>query len=580
MRARGRVGSSRIETAAGGTRVAALVQCLVLLLLTSSVGSSLGTAEEPEYEPIVFELMKGTGVDVMVEPSRTENCHQPETMISGVALFDYDNDGRLDVYIVNGATMPGLAKTRPEHDNRLFRNLGDWRFEDVTEKAGVRGRGYTHGVAVGDYDNDGDEDLFVAGLRENILYRNRGDGSFEDVTKPAGLGRPDPDYGTLWSVGAAFFDYDRDGWPDLFVSNYCVWDPETEPACGPAGKRDYCHPKHYRGLPNSLFHNEGDGTFRDVSAVSGIRSHIGKGMGLGVADFDDDGWTDVYVANDTVPAFHFRNMHDGRFEEIGVESGIAYTYYGAAVSGMGVDARDINNDGRPDVFVAAMTNEAMPFYINNGNNVFDEMTAPSRLAMLTRNKTGWSAGIYDFNNNGWKDIFVASGDVMDPRGILGDKVPQPNTLLVNLRGGKFANGGDTAGEEFRTRRAVHRGAAFGDIDGDGRVDAVVTALSGETELWRNVTPNGNHWLRVTAIGTRSGRNATGTRIAITTASGPQHNHVNTAVGYGCASEPHVHFGLGKDSVVEQMKVTWPDGVVQTFEGLKADQVITIHEPEP
>jgi hypothetical protein len=500
-------------------------------------------------------------------------------MISGVAVFDYDNDGRLDVYVVSGATMPGLQKKLPEHYNRLYRNLGGWRFEDVTDEAGVRGRGYTHGVAVADYDNDGDRDLFVAGLRENILYRNRGDGTFEDATVAAGLGRPDPEYGALWSVAAAFFDYDRDGWLDLFVSNYCVWDPETEPACGPAGKRDYCHPKHYRGLPNSLFHNEGDGTFTDVSRTSGIRSHIGKGMGIGVADFDGDGWLDLYVANDTVPAFHFRNEKDGRFTEIGIESGAAYTYYGAAVSGMGVDARDIDNDGRPDVFVAAMTNEAMPFYINRGENIFDEMTAPSRLAMLTRHKTGWSAGIYDLNNDGWKDIFVASGDVMDPRGVVGEKVPQPNTLLANVGDGRFADATATAGPEFSSRKAVHRGAAFGDFDDDGRMDAVVTALSGPTEVWRNVSPNGNHWLLVSARGTVSNRDAIGTKIAITTASGTQHNHVTTAVGYGCASEPRVHFGLGKDSVVQRMEVTWPTGVAQTFENIEADQVFSIQEPE-
>jgi hypothetical protein len=543
------------------------------------LGSRPGTAEEPPYQPIVFELRKDTGIDLVVEPSRTERCHQPETMISGVAVFDYDGDGRLDVYGVNGATRPGLEKTGPEHYNRLYRNLGGWRFEDTTEAAGVRGHGYTHGVAVADYDNDGDRDLFVAGLRENILYRNRGDGSFEDVTAAAGLARPDPRYGTLWSVAAAFFDYDHDGWLDLFVSNYCVWDPETEPACGPAGMRDYCHPKHYQGLPNSLYRNQGDGTFADVSEASGIRSHIGKGMGIGVADFDDDGWMDLYVANDTVPAFHFRNLGDGRFAEIGVESGAAYTYYGAAVSGMGVDARDVDNDGLPDVFMAAMTDEAMPFYVNQGDNIFDEMTAPSRLAMLTRKKTGWSTGIYDLNNDGWKDVFVASGDVMDPRGVLGGNVPQPNTLLVNVGGGSFADGSDTAGEEFRTRRAVHRGVAFGDLDDDGRVDAVVTALSGPTELWRNVTPGENHWLLVSVLGTASNRDGIGTKIAITTASGTQHNHVTTAVGYGCASEPRVHFGLGKDAVIERIEVAWPSGAVQTFEDVAADQVFSIREPE-
>jgi hypothetical protein len=552
---------------------------LALLLLAGGRGAGSSGAAEREYQPIVFELMANTGVDFVVEPSRTENCHQPETMISGVALLDYDNDGRLDIYLVSGATMPGLEKTEPRHYNRLFRNLGGWRFEDVTERAGVQGRGYTHGVAAADFDGDGDTDLFVAGLRENILYRNEGDGHFTDVTAAAGLARRDPKYGTLWSVAAAFFDYDRDGRLDLFVSNYCVWDPKTEPACGPQGKRDYCHPRHYEGLPNSLFHNNGDGTFTDVSAASGIRAHIGKGMGLGVADFDDDGWIDIYVANDTLPGFHFRNLGDGRFAEIGIEAGDAYTYYGAAVSGMGVDARDVDNDGRPDVFVAALLNESMPFYLNRGNNMFEEMTAPSGLARITRLKTGWSTGVYDLNNDGWKDIFVASGDVMDPRGSLGEKVPQPNTVLVNLGQGRFENASETAGEEFRRRRAVHRGAAFGDIDQDGRVDAVVTALEGATELWRNVSPAANHWLRILAIGANGNRDAIGTKTSVTTASGTQYNHVNTAVGYGCASERHVHFGLGKDSLVKQLKLTWPSGAAQILENIPADQVVTVREAD-
>jgi len=569
--------------AANGTgtrrlRATAVAVCFPALVLGVALCLSRSDAGEAPPPPIVFDLMEGAGVDFVVEPSRTERCHQPETMISGVALLDYDNDGRLDIYLLSGATMPGLQKTEPVHQNRLFRNLGGWRFEDVTDRAGVQGRGYTHGVAAADFDGDGDADLFVAGLRENILYRNRGDGRFEDVTAAAGLARPDPRYGTLWAVAAAFFDYDRDGWLDLFVSNYCVWDPATEPFCGPQGKQDYCHPRHYQGLPNSLYRNNGDGTFADVSATSGIRAHIGKGMGLGVADFDDDGWIDVYVANDTLPGFHFRNLGNGRFAEIGIEAGNAYTYYGAAVSGMGVDARDVDNDGRPDVFVAALLNESMPFYLNRGSNMFEEMTAPSGLARITRTKTGWSTGVYDFNNDGWKDIFVASGDVMDPRGVVGDKVPQPNTLLMNLGQGRFEDASKSAGEEFSRRRAVHRGAAFGDLDGDGRVDAVVTALSGATELWRNVSPAAGNWLRILATGAGGNRDAIGTKISINTASGSQHNHVNTAVGYGCASERHVHFGLGKDSLVKQLKVTWPGGAVQTLEDVPANQVLTLREP--
>jgi hypothetical protein len=528
--------------------------------------------------PIRFELMGSTGINIVVEPSRTDSRHQPETMISGVAMFDFDQDGWLDVYIVSGATMPGLKKTGQNHYNRLYRNQGNWKFEDVTDAAGVRGRGYTNGVAVADYDNDGDPDLFVAGLRENIFYKNDGEGTFSDVTKAVGLANPDPKYGTLWSVAAAFIDYDNDGWLDLFVSNYCVWDPETEPTCGPGGLADYCHPQHYEGLPNSLFHNNGDGTFKDVSVDSGIRQHVGKGMGLGVADYDGDGLIDIYVANDTVPAFLFRNLGDGKFREIAFESGTAYTYSGAAVSGMGVDARDINNDGLADIFVAAMTNEAMPLYLNLGDSLFDEITAPSKLGMMTRDKTGWSNGVYDLNNDGWKDLFIASGDVMDPRGTFGDRVLQPNTLFVNLKNGKFADAAETAGKEFATRRAVHRGAAFGDLDNDGRIDVVVTALSGPTEVWRNVSTPDNHWLMVSVTGSKSSRDGIGTRISAATASGKRYNHVNTAVGYGCASDHRVHFGLGKDEVVRKLEIKWPSGAVQILENVKANQILEVQEP--
>jgi hypothetical protein len=499
-------------------------------------------------------------------------------MISGVALFDYDNDGNLDLFVVSGATMPGLEKVRPSHSNRLFKGNGDGTFVDVTARAGVEGRGYTLGTAVGDYDNDGDQDIFVAGLRENMLYRNDGGGKFTEVTAQADLAKPDPDYGTLWSVAAAFFDYNRDGLLDLFVSNYCVWDPETEPACGPTNAPDYCHPQHYDGLPNSLFKNNGDGSFTDVSVESGIRAHIGKGMGLGVADFDGDGWTDVYVANDTVPAFLFHNQGDGTFQEIAFESGTAYTYSGHAVSGMGVDAKDVNNDGMVDLFVAAMTNEAMPFYVNLGDMLFDEMTAPSKLAMMTRDRTGWSNGIFDLNNDGWKDLFVASGDVMDPRGNFKERVPQPNTLFLNLKNGKFADGGPSAGPDFLEQLKVHRGVAFGDIDNDGRIDAVVTSLEGPTEVWMNRSRRENNWILIATRGTKSDLDGIGAKIRVKSRSGSQYNHVNTAVGYGCASDRRVHFGLGTDPVVDEIQITWPSGIVQTLKEVPVNQILSVVEP--
>ena len=280
--------------------------------------------------------MKDSGIDFVTNSSRTAHRHQPETMVSGVAFFDFDNDGLLDVFLTNGAKMTELDKTDPVFWNRLYRNLGGWKFEDVTEKAGLKGHGYDNGVAAADYDNDGWTDLFVAGLRENVLYRNKGDGTFEDVDREGGAQEPRP--ATTAPCGrsaAAFFDYDKDGDLDLFVSNYCVWDPKTEPLCGPKGMNDYCHPNNYKGLPNSLFRNNGDGTFTDVSKPSGIRAVVGKGMGLGVADFDQDGRIDVFVANDTEPNYLFRNLGNGKFEEIGFMAGVAYPEAGRAALGHG-----------------------------------------------------------------------------------------------------------------------------------------------------------------------------------------------------------------------------------------------------
>jgi hypothetical protein len=538
------------------------------------------SADEASFDPIVFEdHAEKAGIHFVVEPSRTDHKHQPETMISGIALLDYDDDGWLDIYVVNGATMPGLDKTNEKFQNHLFRNRGDGTFTDVTAEAGVAGKGYELGVAAADYDNDGDTDLFVAGLRANILYRNRGDRTFEDVTTAAGLAAPDPDYGTLWAVAAAFFDFDKDGWLDLFVSNYCVWDPETEPLCNRPESPDYCHPDGYEGLPNSLFRNDGDGTFTDVSAPTGIRAHIGKGMGIGLADYDDDGWLDLFVSNDNWPAFLFHNRQGRRFEEIALTAGVAYTELGDEISGMGADARDFDNDGRVDVFQTALDGETMPLFRNLGNLTFRDWTSAAGLVATTLADTGWSNGIVDFNNDGWKDLFVAGGGVVDPKGDFAERAPRANAVYVNLRNGRFTDASATLGAEFTGRRAVHRGAAFGDLDNDGRLDAVVTPLEDRMEIWRNTSPTPNHWLLVRAIGSRSPREAVGTKIRVKTPSGVQHNHVNTAVGYGCASDRRVHFGLGPDPVVTELRVEWPSGAVQTLRGVSADQILTVREDE-
>ena len=544
------------------------------------LGAAPTPAQAPTFDPVVFDLVKDSGIGFVTNSSRTSHRHQPETMVSGIALFDSDNDGLLDVFLTNGARMTDLDKSDPVYWNRLYRNLGGFKFEDVTEKAGLKGKGYDNGVAAGDYDGDGWTDLFVAGLRENTLYHNKGDGTFEDVTEKAGLRKPDPDYGTLWSVGAAFLDYDKDGNLDLFVSNYCQWDPKTEPLCGPRGMNDYCHPNNYKGLPNSLFRNNGDGTFTDVSKAAGIRAVIGKGMGLGVADFDQDGWTDVFVANDTEPNYLFHNLGNGKFEEIGFVAGVAYPEAGRPLSGMGADAKDIDDDGKPDIFHTALSSETMPVFRNQGKMSFVEVTARAGVSSLSLSRAGWSCGIVDFNDDGRKDLFVAGGDVMDPTGEFREKVRQTNLVMVNLGGFRFTDATPGAGPDFSTRRATHRGGAFGDLDNDGRVDAVVSALDEGLELWRNVSPVPNHWLAVRTVGTKSNRDGIGAEIALSSPSGVRHSHVNTAVGYGGASDVRVHFGLGKDEKVTRLEVRWPSGARQILEDVAADRIVVVKEPAP
>jgi hypothetical protein len=341
---------------------------------------------------------------------------------------------------------------------------------------------------------------------------------------------------------------------------------------------DYCHPKNYKGLPNSLFRNNRDGTFTDVSQASGIRAHVGKGMGLGVADFDGDGRTDVFVANDTEPNFLFHNLADGTFEEIGFVAGVAYPETGRALSGMGADARDIDDDGRPDIFHTALQSETMPVFHNMGNMTFMEVTARAGVSSVSLSRSGWSNAIADFNNDGRKDLFVCGGDVMDPEGEFRTRVPQTNLVMANRGQMRFADATAGAGPDFSALKAIHRGGAFGDLDNDGRVDAVVTALDAPVEVWRNVSPVPNHWISILTEGTKSNRDGMGAKIKVISPSGTRYSHVNTAVGYGGASDKRVHFGLGKDDTPTRIEITWPSGIRQTLEGVKADQILAVKEP--
>lgn len=538
---------------------------LVLYAPGKLAPASENAAQGRELHFIVREL------DFVLHNGATPEKHQIEAMAGGVAVLDFDNDGHPDLFFTNGARLPGLDKSAPAYWNRLYRNRGDGTFEDVTAKAGLQGTGFCIGVAVGDFDNDGFPDLFVAGVRRNFLYHNLGDGRFEDITERSGLAQPSE---PRWAVGGGWFDFDNDGRLDLFIVNYVHWDPAKEPFCGDSAAqiRAYCHPRFYRGLANQLFHNDGKGRFRDVSDSSGIVSHIGKGMAVAFADVDDDGWTDILVTNDTQPNFLFRNRGDGSFEEKGEAAGVAYNNDGLALSSMGVDFRDINNDGRPDIFITAVINETFPLLMNRGGKIFEEVTNRVQIGRSTRLLSGWSTGIYDFDNDGYKDIFVATGDVQDNAELFSDHPSKQRCLLLRQQ-----PEGTFSAHHFGPP-GLFRGAAIADFDSDGRLDAVVTRLDGPALLFSNRSASPNHWLKLKLVGTQSNRDAIGAKIHIFAGSGQQWNHVTTAVGYASSSDKVVHFGLGLATTVRRLEIIWPSRILQTLENITADQLLVVTEP--
>lgn len=525
-----------------------------------------GTGRRVTPAPLQFDQ---TELPMIVRNGASGEKHQIETMIAGVAVLDYDNDGWPDIFVANGARADSLDKSDPSFYNRLFHNNHDGTFTDVTDKAGVAGYGYSMGVAAADYDNDGWTDLFVTGVRHNILYHNRGDATFEDVTHQAGLA----DSGG-WSVAAGWFDYDNDGLLDLFVVRYVAWDPQKEVFCGDKarGIRTYCDPRYYAALPNALYHNLGGGRFRDTSVESGIAAHPGKGMGVAFGDFDGDGFLDVFVANDTEPNMLFHNQGNGTFREQALDAGVAYDANGAKLSFMGADIRDCDNDGREDIFVTALTNEMFHLYRSTSPGRFEDITDASGLADSSLPWSGWSCGAYDFNNDGFKDLFTANGNVLDNAEVFSSrKSRQPNAVFLNRHDGTFV-------AQLLPGEAMHRGAAFADFDRDGRVDVVVTALNDKPRVLRNVTPGTGHWLALRLTGTRSNRDAIGAWVHITTASGEQWNRVSTSVGYGGSSDRTLYFGLGADAIVRAVDIRWPSGAMQRMRNISADRYINVREP--
>ena len=525
-----------------------------------------------EHSKIKFKLRNS------VSPQR----YTFETMAGGVALFDYNNDGLLDIFFTNGAAIPSLEKSDPSYSNRLFRNNGDGTFTDVTEKAGLQGIGYSMGVAAGDYDNDGFVDLYVTGVNRNQLFHNNGDGTFTDVTEKAGVGGIVPKLGKAWSVAAGWFDYNNDGRLDLFVVNYLNYNIKTATHCVQQGLPAYCSPVDFLGTPNILYRNNGDGTFTDVSEQSNISKYVGKGMGLAFGDYDNDGFTDVFVSNDTFENYLLHNNGDGTFTNVALPAGVAYNAFGKAIAGMGTDFRDVDNDGKPDIFETAMFGEGFPLYKDLGDGQFQDVSAAAGLSASTSHSTAWGVGVFDFDNDGNKDLFTADADILDNAMELAHRpFALPNRVFRNKGGMTFDDVSSKAGSSFQIP-AAHRGAAFGDLNNDGQIDAVVTVLNGMPEIWMNRSTSQkvgdqNHWIILKLVGVKSNRDGLGTKVKVTTSLGTQYNHATTAGSYNSSNDKRVHFGLGSARIVETIELTWPSGIKQILKNIKPDQILTVTE---
>jgi enediyne biosynthesis protein E4 len=541
---------------------------LLILIATALSANSQPTG------PMFENLLVSSGINFVLNNSSTPEKHQIETMMGGVALLDYNNDGFLDIYFTNGSKLPSMDKSSPVFYNRLYRSNGGKSFTDVTLEAGVQGNGYGMGVAVADYDNDGDQDMYVVGVNHNQMFENNGNGTFSDVTEKVGLKGVHATYGKMYSVTAGWFDYNNDGLLDLFLVNYLKWSLSTAPPCKVKGIRAYCSPNSFEGLPNMLFKNNGK-TFVDVSESSKIGKHIGKGMGVSFADYDSNGFTDIFVANDTYRNFLFKNHGDGTFSEVGILAGVAFNEYGKSIAGMGTDFRDVDNDGRPDIFVTAMYGDTFPLFRNVGTQ-FDDVTNSSKIATATSRITAWSTGIFDFDNDGFKDIFTANGAILDNSEEI-DNLPYklPNLLLRNNGDLTFTDLSTQTG--FREPQA-HRGAAFGDLNNDGRVDIVTTSLNSRPEILIN-KGRSNNWLLIKLTGRRSNRDGIGAKIRVRAAKRDFYNSATTAVGYNSSSEPRVHFGLGTVAEIDEIEILWPSGKVRKMEKIKVNQVLLIDEPQ-
>ena len=542
------------------------VLCLLTLVLLAAAVSAP-----------VFEVKAPRGLDFTLQNSPTAQKYLIETMPGGVALLDYNNDGLLDIFLVNGGRIASpmhapdnFDRHDPRYWNRLYRQNKDGSFTDVTEQAGLANAGdgnYGMGVAVGDYDNDGYPDLYVTSYGKNILYHNNGDGTFTDVTAKAGVA------GGGWSVSAGFFDYDNDGRLDLFVTRYMEWDTQHSKDCG-ANFHTYCPPGEFPRTTNILYHNRGDGTFEDVSQRAGIAAKKGHGLGVAFADYDGDGFTDVYVANDGMQQYLFHNNGNGTFTEVGLQAGAALNLDGGPLSGMGVVFQDYDNDGKPDVIVTTLPRQTYAVFHNDGNGSFSDRGLQTGVAMLSGVTSGWGVGLEDFDNDGQKDLFITQGHVLDNVETIDPSLHylEPTLLAMN-HDGRFERVDPGIGS-----LVAGRGAAFGDLNNDGWIDVVTTVLGAHPQVFFNRGAanhaEGSHWLTITLRGTRSNRDGLGARVQVN----GQTRFATTAGSYESASDKRLHFGLGKAGKA-QVDVRWPSGIHQVLNDVHADQFLEVREPE-
>jgi enediyne biosynthesis protein E4 len=550
--------------------------CVSPLLIVTLLAQD---AAKASADPSFTEVTSALGVPFQYVSSHTSKKYLLETMGPGVALFDYDNDGRLDLFLVNGAplseptpkgTIPQKAESK--YWNRLYHQKTDGTFEDVTQKAGLQGSGYGMGVAVGDYDNDGLEDLYVTAYGGNKLYRNNGDGTFTDVTEKAGVA------GSGWSTSAAWVDLDNDGLLDLVVLRYVQWDfddiwcGERKPAY-----RAYCHPDIFQPIAPLVYHNDGNGHFTEISQKIGL-TKPGKGLGIAIADYDHDGHVDIFVANDSMPEFLYHNKGNGTFEEVGLMAGVAVDGNGRTFAGMGVDFADYNNDSWPDLVITTLAGQMYAQYQNNGDGSFTYASYSSGLGRVSQLHSGWGVRFMDYDNDGRKDLLIAQGHDLDTIELTNPSVRyrEPMSLVRNTQQG-FVDVSTNSGGIFQ-QAWVGRGMATGDIDNDGRLDAVVSTNDGPVYILHNQSSSQNHWLSLKLVGHRSNRDAIGTEIKLVTSKGAQYATVSTAGSYLSSSDKRVHFGLGAESMVQSIEIRWPSGIVQKLENVQGDQRVQVDEP--